>query len=137
LQRLNNNDRTLCNNAEVHLIKTTMHKLTLLTAIAFLPILAACTPEATAPTEPTEPVTEAPAPEPKEEITQADYEAIENGMNLEQVEELLGEGEVISQVETESLPTYTTVQWLNPDGSNITLTLEDGLVTSKAQFGLK
>jgi len=70
-------------------------------------------------------------------ITLADYEAIENGMSLKEVEGMLGKGTELSEVTGDGLPTFRTMQWQNGDGSNITLSLEDDIVASKAQFGLE
>ncbi|WP_352420729.1 DUF3862 domain-containing protein [Proteiniborus sp.] len=69
-------------------------------------------------------------------ITKTMYDKIENGMTIEQVEEILGEGEENARTETAGI-IIANYQWINKDGSNIQIMFQDGKVNTKAQAGLK
>ncbi|WIF95022.1 DUF3862 domain-containing protein [Caminicella sporogenes] len=64
------------------------------------------------------------------------YNKIQNGMTYEEVVNILGEGEEVSSSEVAGIKT-AIYQWVNNDGSNMNVTIQDGKVISKAQYGLK
>lgn len=104
--------------------------------ITALLLATACQPAAPPATEAdTEATTEA-APV-VEAYTLAQFEAIETGMTLEEVEADLGPGELVSSMAIEGMEDSTVYQWANADGSNITLSFTGDALTSTAQFGLK
>lgn len=70
-------------------------------------------------------------------VTLSDYEAIQNGMSLAEVENLLGAGRELSTVDIEGIETTRVVEWANPDGTNMNVTFQGDLVIGKAQFGLE
>ncbi|MCM8901330.1 DUF3862 domain-containing protein [Caldicoprobacter algeriensis] len=69
-------------------------------------------------------------------VTMEKYNKIQNGMTYEEVEAILGEGQLISesQIMDQRTEIYT---WINSDGSNMNVTFQNGKVEAKAQFGLK
>lgn len=71
-----------------------------------------------------------------DKITLEQYKQIETGMSYEKVVEILGQGEEVSSSEVSDIKT-TMYQWINSDGSNISVTLQNEKVVSKAQAGLK
>lgn len=106
--------------------------------IAFLPLLALCActtpvpPSATA--QPNSPAAVTPD---QRTVTKADYEKIQSGMTLAEVEQLLGRpGEEINSNEIGGFKTQGFI-WKNQDFSNLTLVIQNGAVTSKAQTNLK
>lgn len=70
------------------------------------------------------------------EITKDMYEKIKEGMIYEEVVEIAGEGEEVSKSETEGI-IITMYQWINSDGSNMTIMFQNGKVDTKSQFNLK
>lgn len=106
-------------------------------ALIAIAILSACAPQSTEPTI----TTPEPAPETTEStddkrVTLADYEALEMGMTLADVEEILGTGTEVSRSEVAGIESRI-VQWVNPGGANITIALTNDEVTSINQFGLQ
>ena len=76
-----------------------------------------------------------------DKITQENYDKIETGMTLDQIVEILGEGKEMSSssMDFAGQTIETSVYIWQTDGfpvKNITITLQNGKVTSKAQFGL-
>lgn len=69
-------------------------------------------------------------------VTKEMYDKVEIGMTLEQVKNILGEGEETVNSETAGIAT-TCYQWANDDGSNIQIIFQDGVVNTMAQAGLK
>ena len=68
--------------------------------------------------------------------TLAEFNRIEMGMSRSQVVAVVGApGEVVSEVK---LAGYVTImlQWMNTDGGNMNVMLQNNEVVSKAQFGL-
>lgn len=69
-------------------------------------------------------------------VTMDKYNKINNGMSYDQVKQILGEGQLMSQ--TELLGTKSEIYtWINSNGSNMNVTLQNGNVESKVQFELK
>ncbi len=69
-------------------------------------------------------------------ITKEMYDKIDIGMTIEEVEEILGEGEESAKTEAAEV-VITSMQWVNKDGGNIQIMFQDGKVDMKAQAGLK
>jgi hypothetical protein len=118
------------------MFKLPVAKLT--AALLLLVPLAACQP----PESPTTTNDATALPEavsaPEQTIyTLAQFEALEDDATLADVEAELGEGELVSSMAIDGLPEQTVYQWLNPDGSNITLNFEDDVLAGKTQFGLE
>jgi peptidyl-prolyl cis-trans isomerase B (cyclophilin B) len=70
-------------------------------------------------------------------IRKTDYDQIQNGMRLSDVERILqsrGEEVSNSKVGETEIKTY---RWENSDHSSLTITIQDGVVVSKRQFKLK
>ncbi|MDS0526062.1 DUF3862 domain-containing protein [Clostridium sp. SHJSY1] len=70
------------------------------------------------------------------DITLDKYNKINNGMTYDQLKEVLGEGQILSQskiMNTES----TIYQYINKDGSNANFTFNGDKLELKAQFQLK
>ena len=70
-------------------------------------------------------------------VTKAMYDRIETGMSYQQVVAIIGwNGEELSRSDVAG---YVTVMysWMNPNGSNMNVMLQNNKVVSKAQFGLK
>jgi hypothetical protein len=65
-----------------------------------------------------------------------DYEAIETGVTLAEVEKMLGEGESVMSNDFNGVKTES-VMWKNADFSNMVLTFQDGKLVSKTQTNLK
>lgn len=72
----------------------------------------------------------------KTKITKEMYEQIESGMTIEEVVEILGEGEENAKTEAAGVA-IISMQWVNDDGGNIQIMFQDGKVDTKAQAGLK
>lgn len=71
-------------------------------------------------------------------LTLANFNKIETGMNLEQVEKILGvKGIVQSSVDSDTLNITTYVFETNTPLPSIVVTFQNQSVTSKAQVGLK
>ncbi|MBP0018974.1 MAG: hypothetical protein J7647_15675 [Cyanobacteria bacterium SBLK] len=76
--------------------------------------------------------------EAQKSLTMADYDAIPNGISLEEAQALLGSnGKEMSSSEVAGIKTEIHIWENNPPTSNITLTFQDGKLANKAQFGLK
>lgn len=109
-----------------------------LTAIALSGLLVGCA----APAPTTDAAAPAPAPAapetaPASALTMANFEAIETGMTREQVEEILGPGEELSSSDIGGISTVL-IQWTENNGmKNMNVTIQDGKVVGKAQFGLE
>ena len=78
-------------------------------------------------------------PSGRSTINLANYESIQNGMSLEQVEKILGKSTQISQIAISGFPEIVVYQWQEKgaDGANINVLLQGNEVINKAQFGLK
>ena len=72
----------------------------------------------------------------EDKITLEQYSNIENGMTLEEVENILGQGEENASTEAGGV-IVKSYQWTNKDGSNIQIMFQDGKVNTKAQAGLE
>ena len=71
-------------------------------------------------------------------LTLAAYNQIEAGMTYSEVVAIAGfEGDSMSVVEIEGIPKTEVFMWQNTLGSNMNVTFQDGVMVSKAQFGLK
>lgn len=69
-------------------------------------------------------------------VTMDKYNKINNGMTYDQVKEILGEGQLMSQ--TQIMDTKGEMySWINSGGSNMNVTFQNGEVNMKAQFQLK
>lgn len=68
----------------------------------------------------------------RQNIGLAEYERIEPGMSLSEVQVILSRGTEINRSTT-----IATFVWTNPDGSGITAVFEGGKLKSKEQSGLK
>lgn len=91
---------------------------------------------------PPETPTTAPAPTTEEktakQLTLADYEAIADGITLEEARKALeSDGKQMSSSDIGGIKTEIYIWENTPSTSNITLTFQDGKMVSKAQFGLK
>ena len=69
-------------------------------------------------------------------ITLDKYNQINNGMTYEQVKEILGEGQVLSQ---SKLMNYESImyEYINKNGTNANFTFSGNLLKMKTQFNLK
>lgn len=70
-------------------------------------------------------------------VTLEEYSRIHEGMTYEEVVAIIGEeGEELSRVNVSG---FTTVMygWTNPSGANMNAMFQNGLLVSKAQFGLE
>jgi hypothetical protein len=69
-------------------------------------------------------------------ITLDKYNQVTEGMTYDEVKEILGEGQLISQTKIMNIESiiYT---WMNKDGSNANFTFSGGKLNMKAQFNLK
>ena len=75
-------------------------------------------------------------PTPKGAVTLRNFGAIQNGMSLQQVEALLGNGQMTTESGSGS-NTLTVYSWSTPDGLGaVTVVFQNNQVTSKTQFGL-
>lgn len=63
--------------------------------------------------------------------TMQQFQQIQDGMSEEQLFSVVGQGKVASQMDTTVI-----YQYVNKDGSNIIITVQDGRVLGKAQAGL-
>lgn len=69
-------------------------------------------------------------------VTLDKYNQIKEGMTVEEVKGILGEGQETSY--TEMVGTKIEMySWINFDGANMNATFQDGKMNMKAQFGLK
>jgi hypothetical protein len=68
--------------------------------------------------------------------TLAQFDQVTNGMTLAQVEAIAGVGELTVD---QDIAGYTgqIYQYVNPDGSNMMMQYQNGLLIQKAQFGLQ
>ncbi|GAA0731786.1 DUF3862 domain-containing protein [Clostridium oceanicum] len=64
------------------------------------------------------------------------YNKIKTGMNYNSVKQILGQGQLISTSSMQGIST-SIYSWINSDGSNITVTFQNGKFASKTQFELK
>lgn len=91
-------------------------------------------PATTAPTSP------APSTE-KATITKSEFDQIENGMTLEEVEKIIGgKGELLAEVGKKGEQTYSVVYMFEGEagiGANANFTFMAGILQGKAQFGLQ
>lgn len=73
-----------------------------------------------------------------DDITMAQFEKVQTGMNYDQVKQILGrEGRLLSQSSIMG-ETSTMYMWLNKGGANLNISFNSsGVVDSKTQFGLK
>lgn len=69
-------------------------------------------------------------------ITLEKYNGINNGMTYEQVKEILGEGQIVSQDKSKNSE-LTMYEYINKDGSNANFTINGNSVKLKSQSGLK
>lgn len=69
-------------------------------------------------------------------ITHVDYDRIRTGMTYEQVCNITGSAGV--ELSRSDIGRYTAVMysWKNPNGSNMNAMFQNGLLITKAQFGL-
>lgn len=64
------------------------------------------------------------------------FNKVENGMTLNQVQDILGEGALESESEIMNIEDIV-YSWANGDGSNMNITIQNDKVSSKFQVGLK
>jgi hypothetical protein len=69
-------------------------------------------------------------------LSLSNYNQIQNGMSLAEVEAILGKGQELSRVEVPKAPITTTYLWLGQNGS-ISVTFEDDKAVNKIQSGLQ
>lgn len=69
-------------------------------------------------------------------ITLDKFNQVKEGMSYDQVKDLLGEGQVISQTKIMDAES-TMYSWMNKDGSNANCTFSGGKLQIKAQVNLK
>lgn len=69
-------------------------------------------------------------------ITLEQYNQLQEGMSYDQVKEIIGEGQILSQSEMMGIDTvmYT---WINESGANANLTFQGDTLQMKAQFNLE
>lgn len=76
------------------------------------------------------------AAEVSNQITMAKFSSLQEGMTYEQVVSILGSsGEVQSSSDVGGFKTVM-YGWSNPNGSNMSATIQNGRLVMKAQFGL-
>jgi len=82
------------------------------------------------------PIGSSPLPSSTQTVTLEKFNLIQKGLNIEQVEKILGiSGKIIA--ETNNIDTVGRVySWKNSDGSNAIIEFKDGQVVAKAQAGL-
>jgi hypothetical protein len=70
------------------------------------------------------------------QITLDKYNQVKEGMAYDEVKDILGDGQILSQTKIMDMESimYT---WINKDGSNANFTFSDGSLQMKAQFNLK
>lgn len=89
-------------------------------------------PENPAPVSPAPPA----SPAPVGTLNLANFERVQEGMDLAAVQALLGpNGQAIAETEVAGSKAQV-FSWKNPDGSNAIVEFRDGKVTAKAQAGL-
>lgn len=69
-------------------------------------------------------------------ITMDKYNQIQNGMTYDQVKEILGEGQILSETKIMDM-TSIVYEYINKDGSNANFTFDANGMSMKAQFNLK
>jgi hypothetical protein len=71
-------------------------------------------------------------------VTMAGYDRLRFGMTIQQVTAILGAPGVerSSSANGNILESVSLVSWSNPDGSNLLLTFQGGVLVSKSQYGL-
>ena len=69
-------------------------------------------------------------------ITLDKYNEVKEGMTYDEVESILGEGQVLSQTKIMDMESIM-YDWINKDGSNSNLTFSGGTLQIKSQFNLK
>lgn len=69
-------------------------------------------------------------------VTLDKYNSVKEGMSLEEVNKILGEGELITENKIMDMGS-SMYAWINKDASNCNITFQDGVVTMKAQLNLK
>lgn len=74
--------------------------------------------------------------EPRQEITMEKFKQIKAGMTYEEVEAILGNGNEIPDPRLEKV-NAKMYEWVNADGSGLSLVVKDGEVTTNMQFGLE
>jgi len=117
--------------------------LKIITAIASIAPMTAlmlfrCAPEPATTAEPVPEAQERAEAKPGQEYTLAQFESLETGMTLGEVEELLGaEGELLSTIAIDGMLEHSSRMWQNPGGSNMVLNFEGDRLTGKTQFGLR
>lgn len=84
----------------------------------------------------TEPAKETESPEPTSKITYENFLKIAMGAKMESVNTLLGEGTETSSSEVGGVKT-AIYSWSGPGISNLNVTIQNGIVTGKAQAGLQ
>lgn len=70
------------------------------------------------------------------EITMDKYNQVQNGMTYEQVKEILGEGQILSETKIMDV-TSIMYEYINKDGSNANFTFDASGMSMKSQFNLK
>lgn len=75
-------------------------------------------------------------PSGQQKYTMAQFNQVQNGMTLQQVEGILGPGTPSVQGETAGI-SGAIYEWQNDDGSNMNVQFQNGLVIMKAQAGLR
>ena len=74
--------------------------------------------------------------EPKQEVTMEKFNQIHAGMAYDEVVSILGNGKEISDPRLDKV-NAKMYEWINPDGSGLSLVVKDGEVTTNMQFGLE
>lgn len=69
-------------------------------------------------------------------ITLEKYNSVNEGMTLEEVISVLGQGDLTSQSKLMDIESYI-YSWINKNGANCNITFQDGVVVMKSQFGLQ
>lgn len=69
-------------------------------------------------------------------ITKKKYEKIKNNMTYEEVKNILGEGQILSESKIGDLDSIM-YGYINNDGSNANFTFNNGILNLKTQFNLK
>lgn len=71
-----------------------------------------------------------------DEITKEKYEKVKNNMTYEEVKNIIGEGQILSESKIGDL--YSVMYgYMNNDGSNANFTFNNGVLNLKTQFNLK
>ncbi|WP_251859759.1 DUF3862 domain-containing protein [Clostridium sp. Marseille-Q2269] len=72
----------------------------------------------------------------KAEVNMIKYTKIKKGMDYNKVKEILDDGQLISISEVNGI-TRSVYLWINPDGTNMNVTFENGKSIARTQLGLK